>query len=207
MMRVSPLLVLACASLALSGCGGEAEGDATPGEVSADSSPLVVVLDSAPPPVLVDPGDADAPPGPETWTVRADGIGPIRVGMPVGRALGRPASSPAEPIEGCTFVYSSAAPEGTALMVVDDTVARVDVESGATATAAGVRIGDPVEAVRRAYGSVEARPHEYVRGEYLVVRPPGADARHRIVFETDGRRVMRFRAGRLPEVQWVEGCS
>jgi hypothetical protein len=29
----------------------------------------------------------------------------------------------------------------------------------------------------------------------------------RIVFETDGQRVTRFRAGRLPAVQYVEGCG
>jgi hypothetical protein len=33
------------------------------------------------------------------------------------------------------------------------------------------------------------------------------DKEFRIVFETDGNRVDRFRAGRLPEVKFPEGCS
>ena len=28
-----------------------------------------------------------------------------------------------------------------------------------------------------------------------------------IIFETDGAEVTSFRAGRLPPVRWVEGCS
>ena len=39
----------------------------------------------------------------------------------------------------------------------------------------------------------------------FVVTP--ADTTRRLVFETDGARVLRYRAGRRPEVEWVEGCS
>ena len=34
-----------------------------------------------------------------------------------------------------------------------------------------------------------------------------SDRNYRIVFETDGKRVLRFRAGKLPEVEYIEGCS
>jgi len=46
-------------------------------------------------------------------------------------------------------------------------------------------------------------------GKYLVIHPPqGADSTRRIVFETDGKtRVTKYRVGREPEVEWVEGCS
>jgi hypothetical protein len=40
----------------------------------------------------------------------------------------------------------------------------------------------------------------------MVVVPP-EDTTHRIVFETDGQNVTLFRSGRMPEVEWVEGCS
>ena len=30
---------------------------------------------------------------------------------------------------------------------------------------------------------------------------------HRMVFETDGKRVKLIRAGRLPEVEYIEGCA
>lgn len=45
-------------------------------------------------------------------------------------------------------------------------------------------------------------------GKYLIATPAAsADAGFRIVFETDGASVLKYRAGRLPEVEWVEGCA
>jgi hypothetical protein len=41
----------------------------------------------------------------------------------------------------------------------------------------------------------------------MIVKGDSASAGKEIVFETDGKRVTMFRAGRLPEVEWVEGCS
>jgi hypothetical protein len=40
------------------------------------------------------------------------------------------------------------------------------------------------------------------------VRGDSAAAGKEIVFETDGsHKVIMFRAGRVPEVEWVEGCG
>ena len=57
-------------------------------------------------------------------------------------------------------------------------------------------------------GRVRDEPHHYEgpEGRYLIVELPG-DTRHRIVFETDGRRVTSYRAGRRPAVDYVEGCA
>ena len=43
----------------------------------------------------------------------------------------------------------------------------------------------------------------------MIRRPSGteADSGFEVVFETDSQRVTRYRAGRLPEVEYVEGCS
>ena len=51
-------------------------------------------------------------------------------------------------------------------------------------------------------------PHKYTDGPYRVL-PPAAAAgcAYRIVFETDGRRVSRYRAGTRPQVEYVEGCA
>jgi hypothetical protein len=43
-------------------------------------------------------------------------------------------------------------------------------------------------------------------GHYLVITQPG-DTVDQIIFETDGKRVLNFHAGRLPAVAYVEGCS
>lgn len=57
-------------------------------------------------------------------------------------------------------------------------------------------------------GRVAVRPHKYTDGHYLEVRPTGPDApTHLIIFETDGSVVERFRGGRRPQVEYVEGCA
>ena len=77
------------------------------------------------------------------------------------------------------------------------------------ATAEGARVGDSEARIRSLYvGRLSMQPHKYAEGRYLIVTPrEPADSAYRIVFETDGRVVTKYRAGRLPEVQWVERCG
>jgi len=95
-------------------------------------------------------------------------------------------------------------------MVEQGKISRIDVDSGtAIATAAGARIGDTEERIKSLYpGQVTVQPHKYTDGHYLVVTPAdAADKDFRIVFETDGNKVTRYRSGKIPSVQYVEGCS
>jgi hypothetical protein len=98
---------------------------------------------------------------------------------------------------------------GVLLMAVGGQIARVEVTDSTIATEAGARVGDTEARINQLYpGRVQTGPHKYTDGHYLVVRRnAGADTVHRIVFETDGQRVTRYRSGRMPEVEWVEGCS
>jgi hypothetical protein len=144
------------------------------------------------------------------WTLTETGWGPIRAGMSVADARAALGAAVPEPNNReCDHVRPPAGPAGVLLMVVDGQVARVEVTDTTVATAAGARVGDPEARVRALYpGRVQTTPHKYVDGHYLVVRRgPGADSLYALVFETDGRRVTRFRGGRFPEVGWVEGCS
>ena len=141
------------------------------------------------------------------WRVTARGLGPVRVGMTVAEAsaaLGMPLSG-ADAAGECIYVRPPRELAGVMFMVVSGAIARVDVTAGDVATEEGVRVGDSNESVRELYaGRVTASPHKYTDGEYLTIAP---DAQHRIVFEVDRRQVTRYRGGRLPEVEWVEGCS
>lgn len=95
------------------------------------------------------------------------------------------------------------------LMVVNDTVVRVEVDSLPVATTWGDRVGDSEsDVLRRHVGRVQVQPHKYTgpEGHYLIVTAPD-DTLHRLVFETDGQRVTMYRAGLRPYVDWVEGCS
>src|SRR5437763_10683689 len=99
----------------------------------------------------------------------------------------------------CFYFHPKTGPPGLAFMVVDGRVARVDVdEKCPIATDRGAKIGDTEAAIRRLYpGRVRVTRHEYVDGHYLTVVPKERRYRgYRIVFETDGKRVTSYRAGK-----------
>jgi len=115
---------------------------------------------------------------------------------------------------GCLEITLPAMPRGTWLMALSDSagvvrIERVDVDSAGVLTAEGAGVGDAEARVIELYRErVAVQPHKYTgpQGHYLVVTSPG-DTLHRIVFETDGQRVVKYRAGRRPAVDFVEGCG
>ncbi|HEY6361863.1 MAG TPA: hypothetical protein VIX63_12200 [Vicinamibacterales bacterium] len=107
-------------------------------------------------------------------------------------------------VEGCVYAKAAGAP-GLLIMLFGGKVVRFDVIEPVLATAAGAKVGDSEARIQELYpGRVLVEPHKYTDGHYLVVdSAPG----RRLVFETDGTRVTRYRAGIVPQVDWVEGCS
>lgn len=87
-------------------------------------------------------------------------------------------------------------------------IARVDIFEPGYTTVGGLGIGSTEAEVMGEYGDLVAvSPHHYGHGRYLTVRSPDPDLRrYRIVFETEEGRVSWIRAGRLPEVEYVEHC-
>lgn len=164
------------------------------------------------------PAEAPAASADTAWVVRTDGMGPLRVGMSfdearaaLGGDLTMNPDNPDHPegADRCDYPRSARLPAGVQVMVVDQRVARVEVDSGTLATAEGARIGDAEARIQQLYaGRVTVQPHKYTDGRYLVVRSAAAgDTTNLIVFETDGGVVKQFRAGQKPQVEWVEGCS
>ena len=147
------------------------------------------------------------PPAP--WTMRLDGIGPILYGMPVAdarAALGDSLGDPT-PADRCVYLVPAGVPPGLRFMVENGTVVRADVESTGVRTEAGDEVGMGESDVQNRHPGAERRPHKYdTAGRYLVVRDPHDSAR-RLIFETDGRRVIRYHGGITPSVEYVEGCS
>jgi hypothetical protein len=187
-MHPRPLYILA--TLVLVGSACSSSGDAP--------------SDSAAPPPPGTPRPAGVPVG-AGWRVSMRGIGPIDAGVRLASALPDTAGVGEE----CAIVRSAMLPAGVSLLVTSGVIARVQVDSGDTRTAEGARIGDSEARVQELYaGRVTATPHKYTEGRYLTVVPTAAgDSNFRLLFETDGQKVTRYRAGRLPEVAWVEGCS
>jgi hypothetical protein len=135
------------------------------------------------------------------WVVADSGAGPIRTGMTADEV--RPHVAPLGTLEECVYAKVPEAP-GLLVMLFGGKVVRLDVIAPGLATAEGARVGDTEEQVRELYPGLRVEPHKYTDGHYLVVdSTPG----RRLVFETDGARVTRYRAGAIPQVDWVEGCS
>jgi hypothetical protein len=112
----------------------------------------------------------------------------------------------------CDFVFpavGAGVPDNVGVMIVKGEVARIDVDTGSVTTEDGAKIGDTEEKLKSIYdGDLQIEPHKYVPGgHYMIVMGDSASAGKAIVFETNGKIVTNFRAGRLPEVKWVEGCS
>ena len=166
----------------------------------------------------VPPGAADsAAPAPpeaeaERWTIRVDGVGPIRFGMALAdaRAALRDSLVVTPPAGACGFTVPRDAPAGVRFMVEQRKIVRVDVDSSGVRTAAGVEVGTSEADVRARYPvGLQVQPHKYdPKGRYLVLQgTQPADSARRLIFETDGQRVVRYRAGITPAVQYVEGCA
>jgi hypothetical protein len=152
-------------------------------------------------------------PAADEWNVSIRGYGPIHTGMTLEQADsagGRRLTRPATGSEECDYIqFGGDSTRGVHFMVVDNRIARVDIQDSTVATNHGARIGDSEEKIKRLYpGRVTVQPHKYTDGHYLVVAPESqADRGFEIIFETDGNRVTTYRSGRVPEVRFVEGCS
>ncbi len=145
--------------------------------------------------------------------ITTKGFGPVLAGMTVAeasKALGVRLVSEHQPVdENCSYVNPERGFPGLSFMVIDGHIARVDVESKTYTTPSGARVGDTEARIKSLYkDQLKIEPHRYVDGHYLIFVPKdAADKDYRIIFETDGKRVTHIRAGRLPEVEYIEGCS
>ena len=156
------------------------------------------------------PSDSAAGVAATTPHVTPLGIGPLRIGMTVAearQALDSLVFTDADSLN-CAYPKVGGLPEGVWVMVANGKVARVDVQKGDVSTTEGIGIGDSEAMAREVYRArLSVSPHKYTDGRYLTVVPAN-DSLHRIIFETNLEgTVLRYRAGKLPEVAWVEGCS
>lgn len=111
--------------------------------------------------------------------------------------------------EACRYYRPDGTHLGLSLMTENRVVMRLDVDgTQAIKTDTGAKIGDSEAHVLELYkGRAEVKPHKYFgpEGHYIVIK--GGDGKVQLVFETDGAKVLNYRAGVEPQVQYVEGCS
>lgn len=183
--------VLASAAVLLSACSSSADTETPVGDSAS---------------VVLETGE------PSSWRVTTVGMGPLLAGQTLAEAnaaAGITLTLPNGASPECSYAEWPTAPAGVRVMVVQDTVVRVDVTQPGIETIEGGAIGDNEGKINSLYATrISMRPHKYTTGKYMIATNPGrTDTLHSIVFETDGAKVLQFRSGRLPEVEWVEGCS
>lgn len=145
-------------------------------------------------------------------SIRFDGFGPVNIGMSlnaVKRALGQELTqAPESHDEECEYFLPVKGLDGVLFMFSHGQLVRIDVETGNTATEAGIRIGDSIAKIRKVYPSgIAFTPHQYIpspQGKYVTAKSPSG--KYAIRFESDNGRVIAFYAGRFPEVEYVERC-
>lgn len=181
---------------ALPGCQPKAEVATNESTAATPATPAVTPATSANP------------------SVTEFGYGPLRAGMTYTAAndslKGALKAAKDANLAECDYVTWEGGPAGLRVMVVEGKIARVDVvDSSSITTGEGARIGDTEERVKSLYGDrVTVTNHKYEDGHYLTVRSATAnDTLHRIIFETSNGKVTRYRAGAMPGVEYVEGCS
>jgi hypothetical protein len=162
------------------------------------------------------PATAPKPPtGPSLTILTPRGWGPIIMGMTHDQAVSvlsavKPDPSTRDEDWLACHMIRPATPEGVWIMVEEDRVTRVSLEPEAVgvSTDRGVKVGDPVAAVRAAYptGLVET-PHKYevAPAAYLTwwAQPGAAGIRYAI---GSAGKVASISAG-TPSIEYVEGCS
>ena len=144
--------------------------------------------------------------------VSDSGFGPIEVGIPVAevsRALGSPLEPVGEPTVvqvDCYFVEPPGLVGVVSFMVVGGVVVRVDIEGSGPTTRDGIGVGSPEREIHENYGErINVTPHPFMGpgSHYLSI---SLDGDRQILFETDGRTVLKYRAGLAPYTDWMEGC-
>jgi hypothetical protein len=149
--------------------------------------------------------------GREVWVVRADGVGPVKIGMTLSQlntALHEKFSIPESSDEqGCFFVNTPSHP-GILFMIENGRLVRVDVVKPGVSTSEGIQVGDSEELAQKAYDTrLSVEPHAYSskEGHYLTVR--SAKGRYGIRVETDKGKITVFYAGRFRAIHYIEGCE
>lgn len=141
---------------------------------------------------------------PRSAKITTAGLGAIKIGMTERQVekAGKRAITREGDLNGCSSATLGSKVFG---LFTGNRLARIYVNSRRYATKSGLRVGATEAQVRAAYGSqLVVRPHKYdPNGHYMEVR----DGNRKVVFATDGSRVGEISTGRLPEIDYVEGCA
>lgn len=144
---------------------------------------------------------------------RTDGYGGLPLGMSEAEARaawqGELKGDVVDP-GNCAYLHPKAYAEfRVGFMFERGTFVRYDVNIESEAAPSGGRVGQSRADIERLYaGRVQVQPHKYVQGGHYLRVADTAIENGALVFEADENgRVTRWRVGRAPQVDYVEGCA
>lgn len=188
------IAIVACGDRERAGSSAE-QRDSTPPSLLRDTlRSLEPAAEGSTPPVVSAPV-ADSLRYWITWTLADTGFGPIVFGMTPAEANAVVGGSLVLPEgmtpDACDFAFVRGV-EGLAFMIEAGRIVRIDVRRSDVRTNEGAGFGDAEARISELYaGRVRVSPHPYTDGHNLTVLPrDSSHARFRLVFETDGRRVV-----------------
>ncbi|MGO1072169.1 lectin [Lysobacter sp. CA199] len=214
-IRAAALTVLLL-SLGLSACQREAApAQSAP---AADAAPTI-----NPAPITDQPAEnvppatapvSNPPPAADTTLARFDGYGDMRFGMTAEdakKAWGGELKGQAATDGGCYYLRPIwvTEPRAFGFMFEAGKLVRLDVGNDKETAPGGGKRGMSADEIRKLYaGRVEEQGHKYVQGaKYLRVADNGGGSGV-LVFETDATgKVVAWRVGVPPQVDYVEGCG
>jgi hypothetical protein len=135
--------------------------------------------------------------------VGTGGLGPIKIGSTIAeaeRAAGRDFHVSYFPESDCGGMRIA---KGVTALITGQTVARIDVRSRSYPSGKGVRRGDRVSTLLTRYSKLR-KGREFYTGQPMYILRRG---NRKLLFFTNGERVTQISTGRIPEIDYVEGCA
>lgn len=145
------------------------------------------------------------------WVLTLEGLGPIKIGMSLStvnalKGIKLKGTKPGIGEDSC-YLESIQGITGVTLMIAENKVARINIDTKHFKTTAGAHLGMSESQLRSIYqGKLEKEPHRYeAKGHYYTLED---QENHRALrFETKSNKIIRMYTGRDPEVYFVENCS
>ena len=234
-MRTTTTATLIAIALAATACTGrDAPTDTASPATTAAPAPASIApattATTAPPPATTalpatsatampaPPATVAAPattgPMPAEGAITFDGFGPAHWGASeeqIRQAWGKDLEGgPTEP-ESCHYLFPQPRSQGgyrLAFMVEAGKFSRIDVRAPEIVAPGGGRVGMDKADLHRLYPAITEQKHKYVEGGLNLRGMDPAGGQGVIVFEVDpAGKVIAWRVGVPPQVDYVEGCS
>ncbi|MBS1265820.1 MAG: hypothetical protein MAG471_01679 [Acidimicrobiaceae bacterium] len=143
-------------------------------------------------------------------TVSTVGLDTVIFGM-TANAAQRAAGTrftPITPVGECYLATPDNAPAGITFWVVGGTVERVDIDTNEITTRSGAGIGNTEGRIIDMFGErIQTSPLPDGSGNLLAYVPRDqSDKVFRVMFQSDGEKIVRFWSGRLPWAEELNGC-